>query len=679
MIAGILACALATQSDNWIGKAQYYGAKDGDSVYEIKRDDLVLDFKNGSLQSGKPPSPDLSTYTGTGLLVQGRRNVTIKNFKVRGYRYNIRIVDCDNVRLENVDASASRTIRNAQNGSPIDLFLDIRNVDVWRTYGAGIWIENSKNVTVKKTVAKGAQNGIVLVDTTHSTLIENDFSYNSGWGIALGRSSDNRILWNHADFVNRPWAGGWGGDSAAIAVADSSHRNYFVGNSLTHSGDGFFLTHRSDRFDERNRKIELFGPSNDNVVAYNDGSWSTANAFEGTFSRGNIYYKNWANDSLAAGFWLGYSDESLVLENEVDRNRNSGVAIEHGRRNVVAQNHIQGSAWAGVAFWAAGDWRGSAKPSENNDSIGNKLIQNGKVYNLENSRNPYLRDEIVQFGPGSVASRADPNVPAMLDKFRSLYQAHVEGFLKMRPSGWKFYRETALAKGTPWIQIGDWSPRDFSRDLAPWRLRDPGSIEMILQQDGVRVAAPPILQYEPTPENPRLVRICAAADPNIPGEDQPVLISLSTIDGKRKQQVKTTLRTGVWQVSWFEWPSLKYDDAAGWKALFASEPKLRQTTRLLGGDFTGRSPGEGVATHHFACVAETKFKTEGGSYVFRTISDDGIRLFVDGEEVISRWNHHGPTKDEAAINLKPGVHQIRVEYCQESGAAVLQVDWRKTG
>ena len=679
MIPAILACAMAApQSDSWIGRAQYYGAKDGDSAYEIKRDDIVLDFKSGSLQSGKPPSPDQSIYTGTGLLIQGRKNVTIKNFKVRGYRYNIRIVDCENVRIENVDASGSRTIRMAQGGSPIDMFLDIRNIDVWRTYGAGIWIERSRDVVVKKTTAQDAQNGIVLVDTTRATLIENDFSYNSGWGIALGRSSDNRILWNRADFVNRPWAGGWGGDSSAVAVADASHRNYFVGNSLTHSGDGFFLTHRGDRFDERSRRIELFGPSNDNVIAFNDGSWSTANAFEGTFSTGNVYYRNWANDSLAAGFWLGYSDDSLVLENEVDRNRNSGVAIEHGKRNAVHQNHIQGSGWAGVAFWAAGDWRAAAKPSENNDSLGNKLIQNAQVYNLQNTRNPYLSDEVTQSGPGNYASRDGANVPRAREKFEAEQLPRIQELAKMRPAGWKYYRESNLAKGTAWLQMGDWAPRDFSNDLAAWRLRDPGSIEMVLQQDGVRIAAPPGLQYDPTPENPRLVRISCKADPGIPGEDRDVAITLASMDGKRKQQVNTTLRTGVWQVAWFEWPTLRYEDSAAWTALFASEPKLRETTRLLGGDYTGRSPGAGVASHHFACLATTKFKTDGGKYIFRTMSDDGIRVFVDGDEVISRWNHHGPTRDETVVSLKPGVHAIRVEYCQESGAAVLQVDWRKT-
>ena len=463
MLAALLAMCTAPlgQSNDWVGKTRYYAARDDQAVYRVREDDVVLDFKGGGFQSGKPPSSDLSSYTGTGLLVEGRKNVTIRNLTVRGYRFNIRLVNCQNVRLENCNVSGSRSIRMARDGRTVDTFLDIRNIDVWRTYGSGIWIEGCKGVVVKKNTSKGSQNGLVLVDTSNATVIENDFSYNSGWGIALGRSSDNTVCWNRADFCNRPWSGGWGGDSSAIAVADSSQRNYFVGNSLTHSGDGFFLTHRGDKFDEKVGKIELFGPSNDNVIAFNDGSWSTANAFEGTFSTGNVYYKNWANDSLAAGFWLGYSDESLVLENEVKRNKNSGVAIEHGRLNVVQANAIEESAWAGVAFWTSEDWKARAKPSERNDAFDNKLVKNASVYNLKGSSSAYLKDEILSEGPGSVGSVAAPNNSGRKGKFEAEQLPRLNEIVKMRPKGWKFYRETQASTGVQWIQAEDWAPRDF--------------------------------------------------------------------------------------------------------------------------------------------------------------------------------------------------------------------------
>ena len=58
---------------------------------------------------------------------------------------------------------------------------------------------------------------------------------------------------------------------------------------------------------------------NDNVIAYNDGSWADAVAFEGTFSERNVFYENRASDSRY-GFWLGWSFNTLVLDNTIERN-----------------------------------------------------------------------------------------------------------------------------------------------------------------------------------------------------------------------------------------------------------------------------------------------------------------------------------------------------------------------
>jgi len=680
MLIACLGLPVLGQDPAWVGHTRYFGATDDQAVYEVKQDDVVLDFKGGVILSGKPLNADHGQFTGTGLLIQGHKNVTIKNLTVKGYRFNIRVIDSQNVRLENCQASVSRTLRMAQDGKPIDTFMNLRDIDVWRGYGAGIWIEKSQGVTVTKCSANDAQNGLILVDTTGSTVYDNDFSFNSGWGICLGRSSENTVSWNKTDFCNRPWGGFWGGDSAAIAVADSSHRNYFVGNSMTHSGDGFFLTHKGDDFREADKKITLYGPSNDNVIAYNDGSWSTANAFEGTFSTGNVYYKNWANDSAAAGFWLGYADDSLVLDNKIMRNGTYGVAIEHGRINVIQRNEIGGTKGAAVGLWSSGDWKTSAKPSAQNDVLDNVLKDNANGYDLRHGDRAYIKDAKVESSPFSDAYRAflasSPNTQAREDRFNRDQLPRVEEILKTRPKDFVFYRDADMPRGFGWIQADDWAPRNFGNQLAAWRQPDPCSIELYLLQTGVRVAAPNFVKYEDM-EDPRMVRISVNPDPNEPGKDQPIQVNLASGDSKHRQAVNATLRTATWNVKWYAWPTLTYDDRDGWTALFAGDPLFKETTHILGGDYYGRSPAAGVPVTHFAMVATTKVKMEPGKYAFSSLSDDGIRVFVDGKEVISRWNHHGAEADEATLDLDEKVHEIRVEYCQEDGGAVLRFDWRK--
>jgi len=62
---------------------------------------------------------------------------------------------------------------------------------------------------------------------------------------------------------------------------------------------------------------------------------------------------------------------------------------------------------------------------------------------------------------------------------------------------------------------------------------------------------------------------------------------------------------------------------------------------------------------------------------FRTLSDDGVRLWVDDELVIDDWNLHGPTwRASAPITLTAGVKVALVlEYYDASGGADAHLWW----
>src|SRR5262245_46433022 len=284
---------------------------DGNGVLQIAADNVVVDFRGATLVSRQNVKDgDKERYDGIGIAVNGRQQVVIKNATVQGYRFNLKVEECRELRVEGGDFSHSRAQRIGRGGKPIDIFLDLRHVKAWREYGSALWLENCRRSTITGCRAAGAQNGICLVSCRGCTVHDNDMSFNSGWGIALWGSENNVVSWNHADFVNRPCQRG-GGDNAGIAVVSGSHRNFIVGNSMTYGGDGFFLTDGENRGERT---------SNDNVVAHNDGSWPDAIAFEGTFSERNVYYKNQANDAHC-GFWLGWASNNLVADNTIERSR----------------------------------------------------------------------------------------------------------------------------------------------------------------------------------------------------------------------------------------------------------------------------------------------------------------------------------------------------------------------
>jgi hypothetical protein len=61
-----------------------------------------------------------------------------------------------------------------------------------------------------------------------------------------------------------------------------------------------------------------------------------------------------------------------------------------------------------------------------------------------------------------------------------------------------------------------------------------------------------------------------------------------------------------------------------------------------------------------------------GEYTLRTISDDGIIVWVDGKLMIHNWQQH-----ESAVDYAPltgGHHELRVEYYQADGWYELRVD-----
>ena len=83
-------------------------------------------------------------------------------------------------------------------------------------------------------------------------------------------------------------------------------------------------------------------------------------------------------------------------------------------------------------------------------------------------------------------------------------------------------------------------------------------------------------------------------------------------------------------------------------------------------------------TDHFSARWIGCLRTaHAGNATFAIGSDDGSRLFVDGQRLIDAW--HGQSMDfhSATVALQPGVHVIRVDYMEIAGDAglMLKLGW----
>jgi hypothetical protein len=65
-----------------------------------------------------------------------------------------------------------------------------------------------------------------------------------------------------------------------------------------------------------------------------------------------------------------------------------------------------------------------------------------------------------------------------------------------------------------------------------------------------------------------------------------------------------------------------------------------------------------------------------GNYLFTVVVDDGGRLFIDGLPIIDEWRCQGNLIPFSKnIYLPKGLHNIRFDYFQSTGPAVLQLFW----
>ena len=69
-----------------------------------------------------------------------------------------------------------------------------------------------------------------------------------------------------------------------------------------------------------------------------------------------------------------------------------------------------------------------------------------------------------------------------------------------------------------------------------------------------------------------------------------------------------------------------------------------------------------------------------GDYRFQTLSDDGVRLFIDDSPLIDDWTVHAAKPDFATIHFDAGSkHKIRLEYFQNNRDAIIRLTWSAPG
>jgi len=594
----------------------------------VRGDNITVDFGGATLE-GTDPQADPDQARDTAIVIDGGSNIRIVKANIHGYKVGILVRGTRQLALRNNDLSDNwkpRLFSLVEHESLVDwLSFHHNEKDEWLRFGAAIYLQDVKGAEVRNNVVIGGMNGLLLVRSNGVMIRDNNFSFNSGLGIGLYRSSDDTIIHNEVDYNVRGYSHRFftrGQDSADLLLFEQSSRNVVALNSLTHGGDGVFLWAGQTTMDSGT------GGANDNLFYGNDVSYATANGVEATFSRNEIIANRaWGSEY---GVWGGYSYQTEIVGNDFRGNR-TGVAIEHGQDNVIAHNRFDHDSTA-IRLWGdaiePSDW-GYPKHHDTRSRDyrigGNEFIGNRTIVNVRTTT-----------GVDTMALISRPSPPSLLGNLR-------------RPA-------PALAQlDRSAIIVDEWGPFDWESPKL-WPVDSTRAVPLHLATLG------PAGTW-------RLVSLRG-------------IMTLSRAAGRIGDTIAVMPNrdsTANWELTLesrgkrFSYG--RFEPAINWSVRFSVDSPTAPVRAVPRLDFMWYRPPTAYAflpQSNWSLTASGAVHLGPGTYSIRTISDDAVRVWLDSVLVIDASKPHESQVDYAPITA--GEHKLRVEYRQVDGWVELRVD-----
>ena len=529
-----------------------------------------------------------------------------------------------------------------------------------------------------------------------------------------------------------------GQDSAGILFFEQCNRNTVVENSATHSGDGFFGFAGREAIGEvphNDKTVYLDGGSfydnrgcNNNGFSGNDFSYAPAHGWEMTFSEGNGLVENRIVENGICGVWGGYSSMTTMQRNHFEGNgtlaygnEGGAINIEHGSYNHIRWNTFVNNSVVARFWWdddgALFDLPGTPsrdEPLKENAVLDNTVrvdeshpftmdhhtetkfrycwLQDPTGTRLEGTVIRPLRTEIAtdrwighEFEPGTEPTLHDADVNMAIN---GMYAGRGEATGTTRPVGARDH-----LRGRHNIIMGKWGPWDHESPMI--RVRERTASRHVYEVFGVQgeslnagVTQPSrgtATRFVPDRDAPAPDRWTATIESTEPGV-HPYEMTLADPETGFTRTLTGTLVHTTWHARTWAWTADPLTDLDAWRAEAEGDRVVHTDLDALDFYYQSRGPVDlgmleaeaatnaGIGRDAFATIATTTVPLTAGRWHLRTVSDDGIRVFVDGEVVIERWNIHGPTPDEAVITLDAArTVAIKVEHFEKDGWAALQV------
>jgi parallel beta-helix repeat protein len=684
-----------------IKKGNYFMQGNPGPIVLIEGDNITIDFNNSILNGANPASRKPNEYTGICVLIRNSKNVIIRNLKASGYKIALRAENSDNLILDNCDFSYNyrQQLNSTQEKEDISDWMSYHQneKDEWLRYGAAMYLRNCDSITVRNCKVTGGQNALMLTQCNDGMIYNNDFSFNSGIGIGMYRSSRNKLMYNRVIFNVRGYSHGVynrGQDSAGILVYEQSNSNLFYKNAATHSGDGFFLWAGQSTMDSGQ------GGCNDNQLLNNDFSYAPANGIEVTFSRNTI-----VNNRLFEcdyGIWGGYSYESNISNNKFRDNR-IDIAIEHGQDNKITYNVFYDGKEA-IRLWARkeqpADW-GYAKYRDTRSR--DYVIALNNFSRCKTAMNISRTDKINVFaniyGNVETVIKADSTVTGLDTTFKEQLFVELstdtaiaslpEVTLPSDP-----FRGAGKLAGRKNIMVTQWGPYDF-RSPVIWNT-NPTDSGNIMKFDLLGPAGKWTIKQIKGVKNVSFMKggfPTKITAEKITGPGTDILIELEYVGSAITTPMGVNLNAGHsykfsfrkfflpidWEVAWYAIDTAVHNPLRTgmlFSPLEKKAPVKTEKVNKLDYAWWGGISADKQYTQ-FLTIATATAEIPKGIYEIGLTWDDAVRLYIDNKLVLDEWNPALYKFDESPhrkIRVPlGGKHQFRVEHVELGGFATLSL------
>lgn len=627
---------------------------------------------------------------GAGIYLRGCDRAVLQNVTIEGGNCGLMLTSSNNVEvtgckfnfLSAIGLGMYRSSRAKIVGNNIDWCV--------RGYSHGLWNRGQDSA------------GILIYEQSNDNL----FAYNSvthgGDGFFLwagqttmdtGKGGCNGNLLYGNDFSHAPTNG----------IEATFSYNSFIGNLILECWHGIWGGYSYD--------TQVIGNSfglNAQAIAWEHGQKNTFK--DNKFFRDTEAVNIWQNDS---------QDPNWVYPKTKDTSSSE---------NVFTGNSFEYTADSVFNF-------GKTKNvtiSENTFTGVKEIVKNPeKVTNLVFTKNTLFSDRLIDkfrgadymksgFRPSSVVARymappalmhpsgnvilgLDPDLSSYLQRFNrnwnpvTLSQTKLikdlDLMLPAPPKKLPFIPKGEL-RGRRYILVDEWGPYDFKRPILWPRssvVKDGRRImefEVIMPSGKFEIKSTKGMDKVTSVNiNDRMAKVVAVVTPGAQElEINAVYVGQETVDYKGNITPKgrsvpfgwsKTMMPILWKVGQFNYVPVEEDPRTAIDKYKAHYDKFDYTfeTDELNGSWSG-SPGKGINANNFGTVAVGTVTLPAGTYSLEVTSDDGVRVWVDGKQVIDHWTYHAPEQDKVQLKLG-GKHEIRVEHFDLDGYSALKVDLKK--